>query len=109
MTNGIELRERLVEGAIPSSLLALAAVAARLGVDVSVDQLRRRFALAPGEPDTQTLVALARELGLEAQTLRLTFEELPGLARALPAILRAKNGGALILLGGVHAVMALRY
>jgi ATP-binding cassette, subfamily B, bacterial HlyB/CyaB len=82
---------------ISSSLRALAVVAARLGVDASVDQLRRRFALGTGEPDTDTLIALARELGLEAQAVRLTFEELPRLAGTLPAILRAKNGGALIL------------
>ena len=72
-------------------------MASRLGLDVNVDQLRRRFALQPGEPDTRTLIALARELGLEAEALRLTFQELPRLARALPAILRARDGGALIL------------
>jgi ATP-binding cassette, subfamily B, bacterial HlyB/CyaB len=83
--------------AISSSLRALAAVACRLGLDVGVDQLRRRFALQRGEPDTPTLVALARELGLEAQVLRMTFQDLPRIARALPAILRAKDGGALIL------------
>jgi len=80
-----------------TSIRALAAVAARLGLDVSVEQLRRRFALQAGEPDTPTLIALARELGLDARSVRMTFEELPQLARALPAILRAKNGGALIL------------
>ena len=72
-------------------------MASRLGLDVSVEQLRRRFALPPGEPDTPTLIALARELGLDAQALHMTFEELPRVARALPAILRAKDGGALIL------------
>jgi ATP-binding cassette subfamily B protein len=80
-----------------TSLKALAAVASRLGIDAGVDQLRRRFALDAGEPDTKTLIAMARELGLEAQALRMTFEELPRLAGALPAILRAKDGGALIL------------
>jgi ATP-binding cassette subfamily B protein len=83
--------------AVPSSIRALALVAARLGMDVSVDQLRRRFALQDGEPDSSTFIALARELGLEARAVRMTFQELPRLARALPAILRAKNGGALIL------------
>jgi ATP-binding cassette subfamily B protein len=83
--------------AVPSSIRALAFVAARLGMDVSVEQVGRRFALQAGEPDTPTLIAIARELGLEAQVLRMTFEELPRLARTLPAILRAKNGGALIL------------
>ncbi len=75
----------------------MAAIASRLGMDVSLDQLRRRFALQPGEPDTATLIALARELGLDARSLHMTFQELPEIARALPAILRAKNGGALIL------------
>jgi len=68
-----------------------------MGLDVSVDQLRRRFALRSGEPDTPTLIAMAREVGLEAQALHTTFQELPRLARALPVILRAKSGGALIL------------
>src|SRR5580698_6522668 len=89
--------EHSPEVAISSSLRALAAIASRLGLDVTVDQLRRRFALPPGEPDTPTLIALARELGLEAQALQIKFEELPRLGKALPAILRAKDGGALIL------------
>ncbi len=80
-----------------TSLRALAAIACRLGLDVSADQLRRRFALPPGEPDTTTLIALAREIGLDARSLHMTFQELPQVARALPAILRAKDGGALIL------------
>ncbi|MGO9635841.1 MAG: peptidase domain-containing ABC transporter [Steroidobacteraceae bacterium] len=82
---------------ISTSLRALAVIACRLGLDVSVDQLRRRFALEPGEPDTPTLISLAREIGLEARSLHMTFQELPQVARALPAILRAKDGGALIL------------
>src|ERR1700722_10953322 len=86
-----------IDTPISTTLRALAAIASRLGLDVSVDQLRRRFALEPGEPDTPKIVALARELGLEARALRMTFQDLPRIARALPAILRAKDGGALIL------------
>ncbi len=97
MQSSIGSIEAAPGAAISSSLRALAAVASRFGLDVSVDQLRRRFALQRGEPDTATLVALARELGLEAQVLRMTFQDLPRIARALPAILRAKDGGALIL------------
>jgi len=89
--------EQRNEAPISTSLRALAAVASRLGLDVSVDQLQRRFALPSGEPGTPTLVALARELGLATQVLSITFQELPRVARALPAILRAKDGGALIL------------
>lgn len=80
-----------------SSLRALAIIASRLGLDVSVEQLHRRFALPPGEPDTATLVSLAKEIGLEARSLHMTFQELPQIGRALPAILRARDGGALIL------------
>jgi ATP-binding cassette, subfamily B, bacterial HlyB/CyaB len=97
MQNAIGSTEQGPETAISTSLRALSAVASRLGVDAGIDQLRRRFALHPGEPDTRTLIALARELGLEARALHMTFEELPRLAGALPAILRAKDGGALIL------------
>jgi ATP-binding cassette subfamily B protein len=82
---------------VPTSLLALAAIATRFGMDVNADQLRRRFALPPGEPDSTTLIALARGIGLEATLLRMTFQDLPNVARSLPAILRARDGGALIL------------
>jgi subfamily B ATP-binding cassette protein HlyB/CyaB len=82
---------------ISSSLRALAAVATRLGLDVNVDQMRRRFALECEEPDTPTLIAFAREIGLEARAMHVKFEELPRLARTLPAILRARDGGALVL------------
>jgi len=97
MQKAISTEKKGQDGAISTTLRALAAIASRLGLDVSVDQLRRRFALEPGEPDTPTLIALARELGLEARALRMSFQELPRVAKALPAILRAKDRGALIL------------
>ncbi len=97
MTQGIALQAPGTEPPVASSLQALAMVASRLGLDLSIEQFRRRFALPPGEPDSATLIAIARELGLEAQTMRMHFEDLPRLGRALPAILRAKDGGALIL------------
>src|ERR1700685_3407984 len=96
MQKAISTEKKGQDGAISTTLRALAAIASRLGLEVSVDQLRRRFALEPGEPDTATLIALARELGLEARTLRMTFQELPRVARALPAIVRAKDGGVLL-------------
>ncbi|MGA2190344.1 MAG: peptidase domain-containing ABC transporter [Steroidobacteraceae bacterium] len=80
-----------------SALAALAALATRLGVEATVDELRRRFSVGEGEPDTDTLLAIARELGLQAKSLQMTFAELPRLTKTLPAILRAKDGGALVL------------
>jgi len=91
------LQEPRASASDATSLRALAVIACRLGLDVSVEQLHRRFALPPGEPDTATLIALAKEIGLEARSLHMSFQELPQVNRALPAILRAKNGGALIL------------
>ena len=84
-------------GSVSRALSALAVLATRLGLDTDVEQLHRRFSLNAGEPDTATLIAIARELGLEAQALHMTFAELPRLAKSLPVILRAKDGGALIL------------
>jgi len=82
---------------ISSSLRALAVIASRLGLEVSVEQLLRRFALQPGEPETPTLLGYAQDLGLEAKSVHMTFHELPRVAGALPAILRARGGRALIL------------
>jgi hypothetical protein len=76
-----------------TTLRALAAVATRLGLDVSVDQLRRRFAVEPVQSDTPTFIAAARELGVEVRASRMTFKELPRVAHAQPTILRAKDGG----------------
>src|SRR5579862_1074866 len=84
-------------GSGSSALAALAVLATRLGFETDVETLRRRFSLEPGEPDTASLIAIAREIGLEAQSLHMSFAELPRLAKTLPAILRARNGGALIL------------
>jgi ATP-binding cassette subfamily B protein len=82
-----------------SAVRALIVVAARLGIEIKPEQLQRRFALTEGVLATETLVAIARELGMEAKVLHVNFAELPRLAKALPAILRAKDGGALILEG----------
>ena len=81
----------------PSVLQALIAVSARLGVDVDWTQLRRQFALPQEDVSTETVLAIARELGVEAKVLHTSFDQLPRLRKALPAILRAKNGSALLL------------
>jgi len=80
-----------------SVLAALAAVATRLGIETSVAQLRRRFSLESAEPSTETLLGMARDLGLEAKALHVTFGELPRLSKTFPAILRAKDGSALLV------------
>jgi ATP-binding cassette subfamily B protein len=78
-------------------LRALASIATRLGIDTDADQITRKFAIQSGDPNSETVVAIARELGLEARVVNVTFGELPRLAKTLPAILRAKDGSALLL------------
>src|SRR5712671_5640584 len=78
-----------------SAARALIVVAARLGIEIKPEQLQRRFALTEGVLATETLVAIARELGMEAKVLHVNFAALPRLAKTLPA----KDGGALILEG----------
>ena len=80
-----------------TGLAALAQLATRLGIDLDIQQLRRRFSLADAEPSSDELVAMARELGLEAQILHVVFADLPSMSKTLPAILRARDGTALIL------------
>jgi len=80
-----------------TGLAALAQLATRLGMDLDVEQLRRRFSLSAEEPTSDALVAMAKDIGLEAQILHVVFADLPNLAKTLPAILRARDGTALIL------------
>ncbi len=80
-----------------SAVSALVAVARRLGVDTSANELQRRFALDSGEPSSKTVAAIANELGLQAKIARLRFKDLPRLAKVLPAVIRSIDGSALVL------------
>jgi ATP-binding cassette subfamily B protein len=83
--------------ALPSTLMALVSIARRLGLDVRPEQLVRQFSIDASEPPTQLVLSIARELRLEARALKVEFDDLPKLSKALPAILRARDGAALIL------------
>jgi ATP-binding cassette subfamily B protein len=80
-----------------SCLLALAAVAARHGLDLDANTLRRTFVIADQNPTSTALIAIAQEVGMEAKSIRPKWRELPKLQRILPAILILKDGGALVL------------
>jgi ATP-binding cassette, subfamily B, bacterial HlyB/CyaB len=82
-----------------STLQALVTIARRLGFEASAEQLQRTYALDAGEPTSDVIIAIARDMGLEARSLVVKFRDLPNLAKALPAILRAKDGSALVLEG----------
>lgn len=80
-----------------STLHAIVAIANRLGIDISYAELRRNYALPNGEPETRMVIAIARDLGMEARSIRTNFRELTRLGKTLPAILRVNDGGALII------------
>jgi ATP-binding cassette, subfamily B, bacterial HlyB/CyaB len=95
------------------ALAALAAVARRRGFETTAEQLFRSYPSAAGTPSSAILVAIARDLGLEARALNLRFDGLARLRKTLPAILMTRGGGALILEGVkddpiVGAIVVLR-
>ena len=82
----------------PSTALhAIAIVAGRLGIDTTADHLTRTYVFAGKEPSTNNLIGVARDLGLEARRAILKWRDLPRLQRVLPAILRLRDGNALVL------------
>ena len=76
---------------------ALVAVARRHGVDTTAEAVRRRFVVQDGPIGNTALIALASEIGLQARALRVGWSDLPRFANVLPAILRLKDGAALVL------------
>lgn len=80
-----------------SALHALVLIARRLGVEITYGELRRNYALPEGEPETRMLIAIARDLGIDGRMVRMKFRELPRLGKSLPAIIRVRQGGALLL------------
>jgi ATP-binding cassette, subfamily B, bacterial HlyB/CyaB len=86
-------------GALSSTLHAFAEVARRLGVDTSPEQLRRSYVFGETEPADGLLIAIAREIGLDARAVSMRWRDLSRLSQVIPAILRLSDGGALILEG----------
>jgi ATP-binding cassette subfamily B protein len=79
-------------------LAALVSVAARYGVDLTIEALRSSYVTAGGDMPSVTLVAIAHDAGLEARVVHPKWKELPRLANVLPALVRLKDGGAAVLL-----------
>src|SRR5690349_5412368 len=82
-----------------SVLEAMAAVARRRGVDTTAGTLSRSYAISGTELGVRQIVGIARDIGLDAKRIKVRWSDLPSLARALPAILRFKDGHALVLEG----------
>jgi ATP-binding cassette subfamily B protein len=80
---------------------ALVRIARNHGVELTVDALRSAYVNIETDVPSATLIAIARDAGLEAKSIRPKWRELPRLANILPAIIRLKDGGAAVLLSVV--------
>ncbi|HEY5072161.1 MAG TPA: peptidase domain-containing ABC transporter [Caulobacteraceae bacterium] len=80
-----------------ATLQAFVLLARHHGMDTSVDELERQYVLGEGGVSDAVLVALAADLGLDARWVTLNWSQLPKLSKILPAMLRLRDGGALIL------------
>jgi ATP-binding cassette subfamily B protein len=83
--------------AATSTLHAFAAVASQHGIETTPDQLRRSYPFDEAEPSDGALIAIARELGLDARSLSMRWQDLSRLSRVMPAILRLRGGGSVLL------------
>ena len=82
-----------------STLRAFAEVARRHGVETTPEQLRRSYVFGEGDPADGVLIAIARELGLEARSVSMCWQDLGRLSRVMPTVLRLRGGGSLVLEG----------
>jgi ATP-binding cassette, subfamily B, bacterial HlyB/CyaB len=82
----------------PSGLGCLVIIARHHGLDLSVAQLVHDNYLVDQEVSVPELLKAARSAGLRAQPVRLNWTGLQQLDKALPVIVRLKNGRSLVLL-----------
>ena len=93
----------------PTWLACLAIIGRSHGLNLTIPQLVKDNLLASGNANVEELLACARKAGLKARVVRLAWDDLTHLKKALPAIIRLKTGAAMILTEvftgfGVHHV-----
>jgi ATP-binding cassette, subfamily B, bacterial HlyB/CyaB len=81
----------------PSTLSCLVIVARHHGLHLTASQLIHDNLLTGQEVSTPNLLKCASSAGLKAKAVQLTWTQLSHLKKALPAIVRLKNGGSMIL------------
>ena len=84
-------------GSEPSALACLVRVARQHGMHLSVSQLMHDNVLASREVTTTDLLKCAQSAGLKAKALKLNWNGLADLGKALPAIVRLKHGPSMVL------------
>ncbi|MDR3571109.1 MAG: peptidase domain-containing ABC transporter [Candidatus Pacebacteria bacterium] len=87
------------DGPVDSSALeCLVIVGAHHGLHLSIHQIVHDNALSSETTSLEQTVHCARKSGLKAKSVRLDWKGLTHLRKALPAIVRLKNGANLVLL-----------
>ncbi|MCB8822998.1 peptidase domain-containing ABC transporter [Microvirga rosea] len=84
---------------VETSLHCLVAVARHYGADLSAEQLAHTYALQDEPVSWQLLLRMAREAGLRAKKVKLTWSQLLNLREAFPAIARLSNGNWVVVAG----------
>jgi ATP-binding cassette, subfamily B, bacterial HlyB/CyaB len=87
-----------IENATGSLLGSLVIAARHRGVHLSKAQLIRDHQLTAGDATVAELFRIAHAAGLRVSTARLHWRDLFTMGRALPAIVRLRNGAAMVLL-----------
>ncbi|MFC5355634.1 peptidase domain-containing ABC transporter [Azospirillum himalayense] len=82
-----------------TNLHALVIAARHHGLHLSVDQILRDYAISADEIGPKLLTKIAQENGLTARPTTLSWKHLTRLGKALPALLRLRDGRAMLLIG----------
>lgn len=82
-----------------TSLQCLALIGRHHGLEVSAERLIHDYSLEHDTPSLRRILRIAKDTGLKAKHVRLTWKQLRKLDQAYPAIARLSNGNYVILVG----------
>jgi subfamily B ATP-binding cassette protein HlyB/CyaB len=81
-----------------TGLHALVTVARHHGLHLSATQIRRDYGIETGEPSSKLLLKIAADAGLVARSAQLKWKHLSRLDKALPLLLRLRDGRAMVMI-----------
>ena len=87
----------VADGIENSDLAALAIVAAHHGVALTLAEVIHDFPPAPGDAPFGRSARCAQKAGLKAKALKLDWAGVTRLRKALPVVIRLKNGSCMVL------------
>ncbi len=82
-----------------TALQCLALVGRHHGLDISADRMVHDYSLENGEPSITRLLRVARDQGLKAKHVRISWAALEKMQQAWPLMIRLNNGNSVILVG----------